>query len=158
VGPRADLNAVETRKNSCPCRESNPARLPRSLVIIMTERSRLHVDIKHNENRERISWSLDGIADLEGLKWEVGLWPLRGQRPRRHERAESDGRKDRVSAVRLSAPMGRALWLQSGENVHRTNKRAPDVAPRLFRSIQRLKQMRLVKTSGLRHLEAIFRQ
>jgi hypothetical protein len=34
---RAGLEAVEKITNTCPCQESNPARLARRLVIILTE-------------------------------------------------------------------------------------------------------------------------
>jgi hypothetical protein len=33
VGPRADLDVVKYRQNSCPCRESNPGRPASSLLI-----------------------------------------------------------------------------------------------------------------------------
>jgi hypothetical protein len=33
VGPRASLNTVELRKICCPCRESNPGRPTRSLLL-----------------------------------------------------------------------------------------------------------------------------
>jgi len=39
--PRAGLNAVEKGKNSCPCRESDPGCLARSLVPRLTELPRL---------------------------------------------------------------------------------------------------------------------
>jgi len=37
LGPRAGLDAVEKRKNPCPCRESSPGRPPHSLVIVLTK-------------------------------------------------------------------------------------------------------------------------
>jgi hypothetical protein len=41
MGPIAGLDAVEYRKMSCPCRESNPGRPDSSLVDIPTELSQL---------------------------------------------------------------------------------------------------------------------
>jgi hypothetical protein len=43
VGIRAGLDAVAKRIYHCPCRETNPDRLARSLVTILTELSRLTV-------------------------------------------------------------------------------------------------------------------
>jgi hypothetical protein len=40
--PRAGLNAVEKGKNSCPCRESDPGCLARSLVPRLTELPRVY--------------------------------------------------------------------------------------------------------------------
>jgi hypothetical protein len=45
VGSRAGLDAVAERKNFCPCRDSKPSRLARSLVSLVTELSRLLVYI-----------------------------------------------------------------------------------------------------------------
>jgi hypothetical protein len=37
VGPRAGLDAMAKRKFLCPCRNSNPGRLARSLVTVLIE-------------------------------------------------------------------------------------------------------------------------
>jgi hypothetical protein len=39
VGPRADVDAVDKRKNSCPSQESNPRCPAHGLVVIPTELS-----------------------------------------------------------------------------------------------------------------------
>jgi hypothetical protein len=51
VGPRADLDTMDERKVSCPCRESNFSFPARSLVAISIELFRRLIDTLKYKNR-----------------------------------------------------------------------------------------------------------
>jgi len=59
VGPGAGLNVVQKKRNPCPCRESNPGRPARSLVIVLTEISWFVCPTDADQNEIRPAFSVD---------------------------------------------------------------------------------------------------